>query len=63
MCMLPQHIEQQIYHLPKSPKKSEAGREILTGDPDELDRMGLGPFPDSTLANSFWENHLIPIYS
>ena len=40
------------------------GREILTGDPDELDGMGLGRCPfQVSLSNSFWESHLIPIYS
>ena len=42
------------------------GREILTGDPDELDGMGRDRYPGrgfELLSNSFWENHLIPIYS
>tara|TARA_B100000408_G_C10196919_1_gene181246 strand:+ start:449 stop:610 length:162 start_codon:yes stop_codon:yes gene_type:complete len=39
--MLPQHIEQQIYHLPKSPKKSESNIKILTGLATHLSELWL----------------------
>jgi len=46
------------------------GREILTGDPDKLDGMRLGLWPQRSellgaapRRNSFWENHLTPLCS